>query len=501
MRRYWKNLLWGVLALVLCACAAGHEIVGEAVQQPPEALLAETEAAPAALVETREEMVPVREWTYVLAAAFPVIEDGVQAGSLEAAWRGEWSPEFKGHTLLAGPETAEALRSLWGEEAAHKVQVTDGDLLELAWQDPTRRAILPFEALEPRWKVLRVGGISPLDDDFDAAAYALTITSDQQIAASGQAKIARNREEEKMTSVVMSGTTAMVRVMAFQMEEKGILYPGEEVGDLLAGVDILHVSNEVPMFTDCPPAVPLREEQRFCSAPDYIALFEDLGVDVVELTGNHILDWGRDAFVETLGLYDKHNLPYYGGGRNIEAGQQPYVLTHNGNQLAFIGCNAAGPENVLATGERPGAAPCDIEALAVTVRQLREEGYLSIVTFQHFELEDYQPVSRQRVDMLRIAREGAVVVSGSQAHYPQTMTFVDDAFVHYGLGNFLFDQMYEGNRRGFLDRHIFYDGKYISTELITIILEDGAQPRPMSPVERQALLEAVFEKSNWSQIE
>ena len=88
MRRYWKNLLWGVLALVLCACAAGHEIVGEAVQQPPEALLAETEAAPAALVETREEMVPVREWTYVLAAAFPVIEDGVQAGSLEAAWRG-----------------------------------------------------------------------------------------------------------------------------------------------------------------------------------------------------------------------------------------------------------------------------------------------------------------------------------------------------------------------------------------------------------------------------
>ena len=76
-----------------------------------------------------------------------------------------------------------------------------------------------------------------------------------------------------------------------------------------------------------------------------------------------------------------------------------------------------------------------------------------------------------------------------------------DTFVHYGLGNFLFDQMYEGNRRGFLDRHIFYDGKYISTELMTIILEDGAQPRPMNIAERQALLEAVFEKSNWSQTE
>jgi poly-gamma-glutamate synthesis protein (capsule biosynthesis protein) len=71
--------------------------------------------------------------------------------------------------------------------------------------------------------------------------------------------------------------------------------------------------------------------------------------------------------------------------------------------------------------------------------------------------------------------------------------------VHYGLGNFLFDQMYEGNRRGFLDRHVFYDGKYINTELLTIILEDGAQPRPMNVAERHSLLEAVFASSVWSQ--
>ena len=371
----------------------------------------------------------------------------------------------------------------------------------MAWADQTLWAIIPFEQLEPRWKVLRVDGISPMDDDFDAGAYGLTVTSGQQSAADGQATIERNRDEEKMTSVVMSGTTAMVRVMAFQMEEKGINYPGEKLQDWLHTADIVHVSNEVPMFTGCPPAVPLREEQRFCSAPAYIALFELLGVDVVELTGNHILDWGVEAFVETLGLYDEHGLPYYGGGVNAEMAQQPYFVEDHGNRLAFIGCNAAGPENVLATDEQPGAAPCDIEWLSETVRQLRAEGVLPIVTFQHFELEDYQPVSKQRVDMLRIANEGAVIVSGSQAHYPQAMTFVGDTFVHYGLGNFLFDQMYEGNRRGFLDRHIFYDGKYISTELMTIILEDGAQPRPMNTAERQALLEAVFEKSNWSQTE
>jgi Bacterial capsule synthesis protein PGA_cap len=504
-----KNLLWGVLVLALCACAvhvdvpaaAGESAWADGQELTPGPVSAETEATLAAVIQTSQELVPIREWTYVLAAAFPVIEDGVRTEAISAAWQGEWSPEFKGHTILVSQETAVVFRELWGKEAAYKVQVVDGDLLDMVWEDHSLWAIIPFEELEPRWKVLRVGGISPLDDDFDADAYGLTVTFGQQSSVDGQAEIERNRDEGKMTSVVLSGTTAMVRVMAFQMEEKGITYPGEEIQEVLAGVDVLHVSNEVPLFDGCPPAVPLREEQRFCSSPEYLALFEMLGVDVVELTGNHILDWGMDAFVATLALFDENGLPYYGGGLTAKSGQQPYFVEDHGNRLAFIGCNAAGPENVWATDEQPGAAACDIEWLAETVRQLREEGYLPIVTFQHYEIEDYQPVSKQRVDMLRIAREGAVIVSGSQSHYPQAMTFVNDTFVHYGLGNFLFDQMYEGNRRGFLDRHIFYDGEYISTELLTIILEDGAQPRPMNAAERKALLEAVLEKSNWSQTE
>jgi Bacterial capsule synthesis protein PGA_cap len=509
MRQNWKFILCGVLVLALCACAFETELPAAVAESPlesgqvhtPVPVSPETEVIVTPIIESSENLIPVREWTYVLAGAFPVIEDGVRAESISAAWRGEWSPEFKGHTLLVSPETAVEFRELWGQEAEHKVQVEEGDLLELVWEDQSLWAIIPFEELEPRWKVLRVGELSPLDDDFDADAYSLTVSSGWQPLCDEDTETKRNRDENKISSVVMSGTTAMVRVLAFQMEEKGISYPAEEIQDLLSGVDVLHVSNEVPMFDGCPPAVPLREEQRFCSSPEYLALFDKLGVDVVELTGNHILDWGVDAFVETLALYDENDLPFYGGGKTAEAGQQPYFVEHNGNRLAFIGCNAAGPENVLATDEQPGAAPCDIEWLAKTVGQLRNDGYLPIVTFQHFELEDYQPVSKQRVDMLRIAREGAVVVSGSQAHYPQAMTFVDVTFVHYGLGNFLFDQMFDGNRQGFLDRHIFYDGEYISTELMTIILEDGAQPRPMNLAERKALLEAVFEKSNWSQAE
>jgi hypothetical protein len=69
--------------------------------------------------------------------------------------------------------------------------------------------------------------------------------------------------------------------------------------------------------------------------------------------------------------------------------------------------------------------------------------------------------------------------------------------VHYGLGNLFFDQMEPWQRPQFIDRHIFYDGRYIHTELVTTMLEDSARPRLMTPDERENLLMKAFEASGW----
>jgi poly-gamma-glutamate capsule biosynthesis protein CapA/YwtB (metallophosphatase superfamily) len=91
-----------------------------------------------------------------------------------------------------------------------------------------------------------------------------------------------------------------------------------------------------------------------------------------------------------------------------------------------------------------------------------------------------------------------VVVSGSQSHFPQTMTFVEDSFIHYGLGNLFFDQMEPKTiRQAFLDRHYFYDGRYLGVELLTTMLEDHSRPRPMTTTEREKLLRTVFDFSDW----
>ncbi len=84
-------------------------------------------------------------------------------------------------------------------------------------------------------------------------------------------------------------------------------------------------------------------------------------------------------------------------------------------------------------------------------------------------------------DFRTLADAGAVVVQGSQAHQAQTLEFYNDTFIHYGLGNFFFDQMWsDGTRQEFVDRLTFYRGTLLSVDLRTAIMEEYGRPRPMT---------------------
>ncbi|HMD87790.1 MAG TPA: CapA family protein [Anaerolineaceae bacterium] len=451
---------------------------------------------------------PVSQWVYALVAPFPTVTDGVSLADLKLAWQGNDTPEFGSAPLLMSANTEAAFAARWDQPNPSHVQIVDAaQILNQAWAKQPSWALVPFENLEPRWKVLSVDGISPVEKNFTLDSYALTMQFGlttrpeyQNLLSSPELAFlpSSNRDPSKLTVLVLTGTTALVRGTAEKMEEKGITYPAQDIQDWLREADIAHVSNEVPFYPNCPPAVPLRKEMRFCSSPAYFGLLKFAGIDIVELTGNHLLDWGVDPLLYTLNLYRQNNLPFYGGGYNLDQSRQPLLIENHGNKLAFIGCNMYGPPPDWATDTQPGAAPCgDLDWMETAIAQVKSEGYLPIVTFQHFEVSDYKPQSAQRIDFQRIARSGAVIVSGSQAHFPQTMTFLNGNFIHYGLGNLFFDQMMPGNDEEFLDRHIFYDGHYVSTELLTAMLEDYAKPRPMTPAERASLLQVIFQNSEW----
>ncbi len=452
-------------------------------------------------------------WVYALVVPFPTVTDEISLDEIQRAWRGESGQVFTGPLLLS-ETTRAAFAARWGPPAGDRLEIQpENKLLNTAWDNRPSWAIVPFENLDPQWKVLRVNGQSPVEREFDLANYPLTVwfgvngkpdALQKLNQLSGQSTLilpASNRDPNKLTVLVMTGVTALTRATGYKMDTLGTTYPGRDIQDWLRNADLTHISNEVSFNPDCPKANFMDTSTMFCSRPEYIKLLDFIGTDILELSGNHNNDWGRQADTYSLELYRQHNFSYFAGGANLAEAREPLKMEHNGNKLAFIGCNPVGPGGAWATDSSPGAAPCDDYAWMLdAIRQVKSEGYLPIVTFQYFELYTPAPSDHQMRDFRAAIDAGAVIVSGSQAHFPQIMEFYQGQFIHYGLGNLFFDQMdvpVPGTRKEFIDRHVFYDGHYIQTQLLTALLEDYARPRPMSDSERSSFLAEYFQDSGW----
>lgn len=441
---------------------------------------------------------PLARWTYAVAGPFATVEDGVSMDELLSSWQ-----TGAGRSPVLTEATSSLLKFLWGPGAVQGSVPPDA-LVDALWQQRPAWSLIPFHRLTPELKVLRVDGVSPVDADFDPAAYPFTV----QVGVSGEAEAVAafveawsgpttNRDSAKMTRVAMTGVTALVRATAYQMEIRSLLYPGEEVAPVLQTADIAHVSNEVSFVPGCPPPHYVGDPV-FCSDPRYLDLLTHLGVDVVELTGNHLNDWGANYTPGSLDLYKEAGIRTFGGGRNLAEAREPAVFEHNGNRIAFVGCNPVGPAGAWATAERAGALPCDYEAFKGRIGELRDEGHLVIATQQYRELYHYAPGAQQRADFRALAEAGAAAVSGSQGHHAQGFDFHEGAFIHYGLGNLFFDQMDRlGTRQTLVDTYVIYDGRLLGVELWTGLIENYARPRRMTAEERAELLQILFEASGW----
>jgi poly-gamma-glutamate synthesis protein (capsule biosynthesis protein) len=441
-------------------------------------------------------------WFYAVAAPFFTVEDEISSADLQATWTGNPSGALAMHPLLATTDTVATLITLWGPPDEETVRLVAADRLLATAKAEDRWAILPFHALEPQWKALRVDGISLLEKDIDPASYPLQVSLALQSERrpevlpllDAEALSLTNRDEDRMTLVVMTGVTAMTRATAQLMDAKGVTYPAQDVQPWFDDADFVHVSNEVSFKPDC--IAEGSGTMSFCSHDSYIALLEAINANIIELTGNHLEDKGTQWVDHSLAMYEERGWLWFGGGANQAEGSKPLTLTHNANQIAFLGCNTVGPFAGETSG---GAARCDFPSMKQTIADLRDKGYLPIVTIQYLEDYSYSPTPPQMRDFRALAEAGAVMVQGSQAHQAQTMEFYDGAFVHYGLGNFFFDQMWsDGTRQEFVDRLTFYQGQLLSVDLRTAILEEFGRPRPMTvddpapEANRRQFLEMIF---------
>jgi len=416
--------------------------------------------------------------------------------------------------LVLTEEVFNVLEEILGVSGNENIKIVTDQELTLNIENNNSFSIIPFDCIEKEYKVLNLDNISVFNKELDNSSYPLALNISlesnnpefkRRIAEGFDGVKITNRNVEKLASVIMTGVTAIVRQVARKIEADGVLSPGVEIADVLRDADITHISNEIPFVEGCDGTNP--RGLVFCSKPEYIELLRYVGTDVIELTGNHMNDYGHEWMNYTLDMYDEEGWPYFGGGRNLEDSYEPATFEIGGNKIAFLGANTFGPESNWATEDNPGSARInvwgevekeeDMLKFEKIIEELRREGYIVIFTFQYEETYNYNPTEIQINDFRRIIDAGANIVSGSQSHWPMGVEFRGESFINYGLGNLFFGQQsdYMGNNPGIITKHIFYQGEHINTVLITTMLNDFSQPRLATPEERVELLNSIFTAS------
>ncbi|HEY80190.1 MAG TPA: CapA family protein, partial [Caldilineae bacterium] len=438
---------------------------------------------------------------YAVAAPFATVQDDVSLPALQAFWMGEGGP------LIVAEEAVGPLQTIFDGSPAHTAPAAD--LLARLQEDEGALGILPFDLLDPAFKTLTVDGRNILDKGLQAETYPLAVglsvsgpDAKELIPIIRRAiQPATNRDTDRMTTLIMTGVTAMARGVAAKMEQKGVLYPALVISDTLAAADITHVSNEAPFIKGC-QVNNTYMNLTLCSDYPYIQALKAIGVDIVGLSGNHVNDFGREGARESLQFYKDQGMPIYGSGLNEEEACRPLLWEDHGNTYAFIATLAWWPEDAWATATEPGACYYyrNYDRIFDMVRQLSQQVDIVSVELQFEETYAPWPTEDQVKEFRALHDAGADIVTGVQSHVPQAVEPYSarepggPAIILYGLGNLFFDQMQSWETRtGLIARHTIYEGRLLNTELLTTVLEDFAQPRWAAPQERAEILRAIFD--------
>jgi len=356
------------------------------------------------------------------------------------------------------------------------------------FRDRSRWTILPWDALNLRLRILMVGGQHPVD--ILANGYGLAFESDSP-----------NFDPAKLSRVMVSGVTALGRGTTTALDSNGVEWAAAAIAPLTTRADLFHISSEVSAIEGCPSVESPRlgGSSSFCAKPEHLELFTLLGADLIELSGNHNNDYGYDAYLSTLDTLHADGFATVGGGKTLAAARQPFLWEGAGGRVAWLACNAVGPYYAIVDGDggNPGAALCDGAWLHAELPRLKAENDVVILTVQYFEFDQHNPTDEQRIDFATYASWGADYVGGTQAHFPQTLNVIpgyggEEAFVHYGLGNFVFDQTFWAGVRFMVDELYIYEGRLHSVMVYPGIIEGQGRPRLMTPTERDNFWYVLF---------
>jgi poly-gamma-glutamate synthesis protein (capsule biosynthesis protein) len=108
------------------------------------------------------------------------------------------------------------------------------------------------------------------------------------------------------------------------------------------------------------------------------------GFNVVSCAGNHCLDWGNDALLQSIANLRRANVEVIGAGDNIQAARKPAIRTlADGTRVAMLAYCSILPMGYWADERRPGCAPMRAHTLYEQIEHDQPGTPARIHTYAH----------------------------------------------------------------------------------------------------------------------
>lgn len=365
------------------------------------------------------------------------------------------------------------------------------EVFDASFQESNNFTLIPFDELDFSKKLLSLNGNYYLDDFNQGGIYRI-ISFDSERYADEIKPLVEDKFEksfptkENILTFAQTGVTALSRRMNTKLREVegDATFFAAAIGDFLSGFDITHTSNE-SSFSD------YASGSNICSDARFIDTLLAIGLDVVELTGNHNQDCGDDAARDTIDAYLEKGIKIVGGGKTADDAREPLLLNEKGSGVTMLAFNQSTGGATL--DNTPGANQYYESVAAEQIAEAKKRGDLVVVDVQYYECSAYASEYEDPIcdradsaagDQVGFFRHlidlGADVVVGTSAHQPQTFEIYGDGVIYYGLGNLFFDQTWwPGTTRSLMLAHYIYNGNLLQTKIVPTVYGDDMQTKLM----------------------
>ena len=173
--------------------------------------------------------------------------------------------------------------------------------------------------------------------------------------------------------------------------------------------------------------------------PEALGALSSAGFEVLSVANNHIGDWGREAFVDTLSRLEGAGIAPVGDIRDDKGETALKIITAKGVTFGFLGFTDVGP-NWLGVGEFPVLSIASVDNVKKLVAMHAPKVDYLIVSFHFGNEYETLPNKRQRALAQAAVDAGAKLVIGHHPHVIQPVEKYGNGLIAYSLGNFVFDQ-------------------------------------------------------------